>query len=72
MSVVAKQVKSKSVTVGLVSPGMVDTDMMRALPVKLPLMPAEESARMVSAVIAGLTPDTSGKFLSHTGEEEPW
>ena len=72
MHAVAKQLRSQGVIVGLVSPGAVDTDMMKGLGVSIPLLDPADSARMVADVIAGLTIETSGVFLSHLNEEEPW
>lgn len=66
----AIDLKDRDIIVSLVSPGMVDTDFMKGVP--LPLIPAEQSASMIYQVVDGLTLDKSGVFLNHRGDEEPW
>ena len=72
MSVLAKRLADRGITVGLVSPGAVDTRMMKNLGVTIPLITPAESARLVSGVIDGLTFDQSGIFISHRSKELPW
>ena len=72
MSVVAMRVADRGITVGLISPGAVDTRMMKNLGVIIPLITPAESARLVSGVIDGLTFEQSGIFISHTSKELPW
>lgn len=66
----AIDLKARDVIVSLISPGLVNTDFMKSVP--LTLMPAEKSASMIYQLVAGLTPGQSGAFLNHRGEEEPW
>lgn len=68
--------KPRGVTVALISPGAVDTDMMRlALEragVSFKLLTPAQSAEMVIGVIDGYGLDMTGTFMSHEGEEYPW
>jgi|GEM_PF-37980 len=66
----AIDLKDRGIIVSLISPGMVDTDFMKGLP--LPLIPPAQSAAMIYKVVDGLTLDKSGVFLNHRGGEEPW
>jgi NAD(P)-dependent dehydrogenase (short-subunit alcohol dehydrogenase family) len=52
----------------LLSPGWVRTDMGGA---SADLAP-EESVSALRRVIDGLTPNDTGRFLDHTGEQIPW
>ena len=53
-------------------PGWVNTDMgSRGGTGKPPLEPTEVGEGMIE-VVANLTPEDSGKFLSWQGEEMPW
>lgn len=66
--VLAGNLRSEGVTAVMINPGWVKTDMggpnARLEPV--------ESARGLLAVIDGLTPGDSGRFLSYDGSELPW
>ena len=68
--------KSKGITVALVSPGAVDTDMMNlALSragVKFKLLTPEQSAEAVINVIDQYDLKMTGSFMSHRGKEIPW
>ncbi|MFW2404779.1 MAG: SDR family oxidoreductase [Gammaproteobacteria bacterium] len=72
----SRVLKDKGVTVALISPGQVDTDMMNlALDragVKFPLLTPQQSAEAVINVIDQYGLELSGRFVSHTGEEIPW
>ena len=68
---IALELKPKGITVGLISPGFVKTDMTKGI--NLPIMiTAEESARSVMAVIDGYDLSKTGTFLEHDGSEWPW
>ncbi len=68
--------KPRGITVALISPGAVDTDMMNlALDragVRFPLLEPTDSAAMVIEMIDNYDLDMSGSFMSHEGEEYPW
>ena len=76
MRVISRELKSKDITVALISPGAVDTDMMNlALDragVRLKLLTPQESAEAVINVIDQYGLDMTGSFVSHTGTEIPW
>jgi NAD(P)-dependent dehydrogenase (short-subunit alcohol dehydrogenase family) len=70
------ELKPRGITVALISPGAVDTEMMQlALDragVKFPLLTPVNSAAMVIDVISKYGLDRTGTFLSHEGTEIPW
>ena len=72
----AMALKPRGITVALISPGAVDTDMMNlALDragVKFPLLEAANSASMVIDMIDNYGLDMTGSFRSHDGEEYSW
>jgi NAD(P)-dependent dehydrogenase (short-subunit alcohol dehydrogenase family) len=76
MSSNARALKKQGVTVALVSPGAVDTDMMNlALDragVKFKLLTPQASAEAVINVIDQYGLDMTGTFMGHTGTEIPW
>ena len=67
----AFQLKSKGVAVGLVNPGLVDTDFVKGLP-KSMLRPASEAVRDLMRNIDGMTVDNSGSFWNYDGTILPW
>jgi NAD(P)-dependent dehydrogenase (short-subunit alcohol dehydrogenase family) len=72
----SRALKSNKITVAIVSPGAVDTDMMNlALDragVKFQLLTTEQSAEAVINVISQYELKHTGVFMSHEGEELPW
>jgi NAD(P)-dependent dehydrogenase (short-subunit alcohol dehydrogenase family) len=76
MRAVSAAVKNRGITVVLISPGAVDTEMMaqsmggRKFPGRL--ITTEESAEAVINVIDQYGFDMSGTFISHQGAEIPW
>ncbi len=72
----SKALKKRGITVALISPGAVDTDMMNlALEragVRFKLMTPVQSAEAVATVIDGYGLEQTGTFLSHKGESIPW
>jgi NAD(P)-dependent dehydrogenase (short-subunit alcohol dehydrogenase family) len=66
--VLAGNMRAEGVTVVMINPGWVKTDMGGP---NARLEPAE-SARGLQAVIDGVTPADSGRFLSYDGSELPW
>jgi NAD(P)-dependent dehydrogenase (short-subunit alcohol dehydrogenase family) len=76
MYALSRALKRRGVTVAIVSPGAVDTDMMNlALDragVEFKLLTPAESAEAVINVIAQYELKHTGKFMSHEGEELPW
>jgi NAD(P)-dependent dehydrogenase (short-subunit alcohol dehydrogenase family) len=78
MTGVARSLKKQGVTVAIISPGAVDTDMMnKALEsagggFKFKLMTPQDSAEAVINVADQYTIKTTGAFMSHRGKEIPW
>jgi len=72
----SRALKKRGITVAIISPGAVDTDMMNlALDragVQFPLLTPEKSAEMVINVIDNYGLGLTGTFLSHEGTEIPW
>ncbi|KAK3903015.1 hypothetical protein C8A05DRAFT_43682 [Staphylotrichum tortipilum] len=66
----------RGLVVGILHPGWVQTRMGQtladALSFKEPPMTLEQCAKAVVEQIDNLTPEKSGKFLSHDGKELPW
>ena len=67
----AFQLKSKGVAVGLVNPGLVDTDFVKGLP-KSMLRPPSEAVRDLLRNIDGMTVENSGSFWNYDGTLLPW
>ncbi len=71
MHSISIELKPKGITVGLISPGFVKTDMTPGL--NLPFMiTAQQSAAAVIKVIDGYDLSKTGTFLEHDGREWPW
>ncbi|MEC9375913.1 MAG: SDR family oxidoreductase [Pseudomonadota bacterium] len=72
----SRALKKRGVTVAIVSPGAVDTDMMNlALDragVKFKLLTTEQSAEAVINVIGQYEIKQTGVFMGHDGKEVPW
>ncbi len=68
---VALQMKKKGVSVALIDPGPVDTDMMAGLPKKM-LRPAAEAAADLIRITDDLSVDNSGTFWTFDGTVLPW
>lgn len=64
----AWNVRDQGITVVMIDPGWVKTDMGG---LGAPLEP-EESVKGLLTVIDGLTPDDTGRFLRYDGSEVPW
>jgi len=77
MSSIARRVKSKKVTIALISPGAVDTEMMQAalghsnFKANFLITP-EESAEAVINIIDQYDLNLTGTFMSHRGDVIPW
>ncbi len=71
MRTLAKDVADRGVTVGLVAPGLVDTDLTEAL-VGIPKISTEESVAALIELIENFTFEMSGSLVQHTGETIPW
>jgi NAD(P)-dependent dehydrogenase (short-subunit alcohol dehydrogenase family) len=71
MKNLAYQVKSKGVSVGLVNPGMTDTDLMKGLPKKL-LRPPADAVRDMMRHIDTLTVENTASFWEYDGRIIPW
>lgn len=70
MRSLAMDLKKHGIIVGLLSPGIVDTDFTRGARVEK--ISAEESARGLAGIIDALTLEQSGDFIRHSGETVPW
>ncbi|WP_156678124.1 SDR family NAD(P)-dependent oxidoreductase [Sphingomonas profundi] len=68
MTALAQELGCKGVTVVLLHPGWIRTEMAGAVADLEP----DEAAAMNIAVIEGLTPADNGKFLKWTGDEHAW
>lgn len=70
MATIAPDLARRGIIVGLINPGVVDTDMSRGAPI--PLLSPEESVSGMIDVIEDYSPKTSGKFMQWDGRELPW
>ena len=68
MQTLAKDLKAQNITVAMIHPGWVKTDMGG----DGADITAQESATGIRSVIAGLTPESSGKFYKWNGDIHPW
>lgn len=68
MSILAKELKPQGISVTILDPGWVKTDMGGA---QAPLTP-EVSIRGMRKVLMGDGSEISGKFLGHDGTQRPW
>lgn len=71
MKNLAYQVRSKGVSVGLVNPGMTDTDLMKGLP-KSVLRPPADAVRDMMRNIDTLTVENTASFWEYDGTILPW
>jgi len=69
---IAFGVKAKGVTVLLINPGPVDTDMMKAARGRMPLRTTELAVRELIAVTDKATLDQTGTFWNFDGTVYPW
>jgi len=67
----ALQLKRKGISVGMVNPGMTDTDFMAGLPKKM-LRPTPVAVTDMIRNIDGLTVETTGSFYQYDGTIIPW
>jgi NAD(P)-dependent dehydrogenase (short-subunit alcohol dehydrogenase family) len=72
MKNVAFAVKDKGVTIVLINPGPVDTDMMKAARGRMPLRSTELAVRELIAVTDKATLDKTGTFWNFDGTVLPW
>jgi len=70
MKILSTHLRGRGIVVGILDPGLVDTDQSREAPV--PKIQPEESVAGLIDVIDGYTLDTSGSFISHDGTVLPW
>lgn len=66
----AKDTARRGIVVGMIHPGVVDTDM--SAPFDIPKVSVEESGTGVRRVIEWYTPETSGTFMQYTGDPMAW
>lgn len=69
---IAMSLKEQDITVVLVNPGPVDTDMMAAARGRMPLRTTELAVDEMSAVISAATLADTAKFYHFDGTELPW
>jgi len=78
MKSISRRLKKQGVTVALISPGAVDTEMMNAALGHAGmkgggfLITPEESAEAVINIIDQYNIETTAAFMSHRGDEIPW
>ena len=72
MGVLQNDLKGTGVMVVMISPGRVDTQLMRDSGWTGSSISAEESARLVIERIALLEPDTNGRLIMYNGKVIPW
>jgi NAD(P)-dependent dehydrogenase (short-subunit alcohol dehydrogenase family) len=81
MRLLQNEVRDRNIMVGIVTPGPVDTDMMRqyrdasaqaGTPIATAGLTPAESARALVTYIETLGPEKAGRFYSYTGQEVPW
>ncbi len=70
MRTLSKDLANRGIIVGLVAPGLVDTDLTKALDITK--ISPEESVASLIAVFETYTPKMSGTLIQHTGEALPW
>jgi NAD(P)-dependent dehydrogenase (short-subunit alcohol dehydrogenase family) len=70
------EVSSRGILVGIIAPGVVDTDLNENLrngvPAKRPLIPTTESAAGLVTMIANLSAANQASFLNYNGETFTW
>ncbi|NKB44481.1 MAG: SDR family NAD(P)-dependent oxidoreductase [Alphaproteobacteria bacterium] len=66
----AKDTENRGIIVGMIHPGVVDTDM--SAPFDIPKISVQDSATGVRDVIEWYTQETSGTFMQYTGEPMAW
>lgn len=73
-SLLAKDLADQGVTVGILSPGQVDTELGRGGATATPpnLVPVEKSVSGLLGVIDAFNLESSGKFIRYTGLEVPF
>ena len=74
IALLAKDLAMRGVTVGLLSPGQVDTDLGGGhigTPASQ-LVPVERSVGGLMAVIESFSLAKTGRFIRHNGAEVPW
>lgn len=71
MKNLAIQLKPKGVSVGIINPGMVDTEFMKGAPKNM-LRPVDEAVRGIIRNIDSLTIANTGTFMNYDGTTLPW
>ena len=64
------QLKNQGVIVGLIHPGVVDTDMTSRFNIKK--VPVDESVKGIREVIKNYTMKETGSFFDYQGNSLPW
>lgn len=71
MKNLAYVLKNKRISVALINPGPVDTDMMAGMP-KSMLRTKQQAVEEMIAITDRLKPDNAGLFMNYSGEQLPW
>ncbi|MDX2144850.1 MAG: SDR family oxidoreductase [Rhodospirillaceae bacterium] len=69
---IAFALKDKGISVALINPGPVDTDMMAAARGRMPLRTTELTVRELSAIMDKLTLEQTATFFNFDGTTLPW
>jgi hypothetical protein len=74
MAIVQRETKKRGVIIGIISPGKVDTQMLRdsGWPEHFKSMSPQESASLVIEQIALLTPELGGELINFDGKVIGW
>ena len=72
MRALAADLKPQGIIVGIVAPGMVETDLLAASGYKGPALKVNESVAGLMKVIDGVTLENNDKAVNYNGEVIPW
>lgn len=70
MRAIANDVAERGIIIGILSPGVVDTDFTKGA--RMPKISPAESASGLIGIIRDLTPEKSGTFIRYNGDNVAW
>ena len=70
MRSLSKDAAKRGIIIGLLAPGLVDTDLTREL--DFPKISPKDSVALLIDLIEEFSPEQSGTLIQHTGETLPW